>query len=311
MSHFIPKTVYRALFSFASLDSCNGRKLGTPPSRHFGSRGQTHGAWWTLLYGVTFAAVTPACGSDFDSQMTLSGYRVVGVEATPPEVSPDDTLVLRVHEFNDGDEAAEHKWTLCLYSIGAIGDYECASPELEYAVGDDAEVTLDLGPDGLDLRRVLTELPTYPTEDGIPRSLDDGFSVWVKLRSGPDCRDCRSIDTVKRLTLSDRPEQTRNHNPVIDEFAVATTARRGATVTLSVDVDEPEPYVDSTGRATREEYLYTWYTSNGKAKPTRSFGDGKQTELELPPDSTTVEVVVTVRDERGGLAVARRTIDVE
>ncbi len=277
----------------------------------FHSGSQTRRAVCTLLYGVTFGAVTPACGSDFDSQMTLSGYRVVGIEGVPPEVSPDDTLELRVHEFNDSNEAAEHDWTLCLYSVGAIGDYECASPELEYAVGDNAEVTLDLGPDGLDLRRVLTELPTYPTEDGIPRKLEDGFSLWVKLRSGPDCRDCRSINTVKRLTLSDRPEAERNHNPVIDAFVVENTAKRGAKIPLRVEVDEPERYVDSTGQSTREEYLYTWYTSHGKAKPTRSFGDDTQTALELPSEPTTLEVVVTVRDERGGLAVARQTIDVE
>jgi hypothetical protein len=251
------------------------------------------------------------CGSDFDSQMTLAGYRVVGIEAAPPEVSPDDQVQLRVHDFSDGDDAVEYEWTLCLHSVGVNDDYTCSSPELEYPLGNTPELSVDFGPDGLDLRRVLADMPAFPSHDGLPRNLEDGFPVWIELRSGPNCRECRSIDTVKRLTLSTRPTASRNRNPVIERFSVADTAKRGSTITLSVDVDSPQDYTDSTGLERREEYLYTWYTSQGKAKPTRTFGNDRTSQLQLSSESTTIEVLVAVRDERGGLAVARQTISVE
>lgn len=266
---------------------------------------------WGFVPAIAACTWLSACGSEFDSQMTLTGYRVVGVESTPPEVSPDDEVTLRVHESYDGDSPIEYKWTLCLYSVGAIDEYDCASSDLEYPLGNTAELNVDLGPDGLDLRRVLSELPAFPTEDGVPRSLNDGYPVWLALRSGPDCRDCRHIDTVKRLTLSERADDRRNHNPVIDRFDVSGSREPGATITLSVEVDEPEQYVDSTGYRRREEYLYTWYTTDGKAKPTRSFGEARSSQLRLPDDANAVEVLVTVRDERGGFAVARRNIVVE
>lgn len=273
---------------------------GTP---RVSSRSRGRLAW---LLGLS--ALTWGCGSDFDSQMTLSGYRVVGIESETPEVSPDEEVTLRVHEFYDADASVEYEWSMCLYSVGAIDDYACASEELELFLGNTAELTVDLGPEGLDLPRVLAGLPDFPTEGGVPRRLKDGYPVWLQLRSGPNCRDCRSIRTVKRLTLSTRPAAERNHNPIIERFVVAETAKRGSTLTLSVDVDSPESYVDTSGLARREEYLYTWYTTEGKAKPTRTFGADRASKLQLPSEATTVEVVVTVRDERGGLAVARRTI---
>jgi hypothetical protein len=264
-----------------------------------------------LAWGLVLGTLTAGCGSDFESQMTLSGYRVVGIEGAPPEVSLDESVELRVHESYDGDEAVEYEWTLCLYSVGAIDDYECASPDLEYALGTTAEIAVDLGPAGLDLRAVLADLPAFPTEDGVPRSLKDGYPVWIHLRSGPACRGCRTIDSVKRLTLSDRSASDRNHNPVIERFVASESAKRGSTLRLSVEVDAAESYVDSTGLSRREEYLYTWYTTEGKAKPTRTFGSDRASELQLPSERSTIEVLVAVRDERGGLAVARRTVNVE
>lgn len=263
-----------------------------------------------------------ACTSDFDSQMVLSGYRVIGIEASPPEVGPEDSLKLRVHEFLPIDEAGAagsaregavaHAWSACLYSVGANEAYRCADPELEQPLGSQAEITLDLGPQGLNLRQRLESYPSLVNEDGSPRTFTKGFDIWIKLRSGPDCAGCESIDTVKRLTIRETTELPHNANPVVEAFEVVGAPVPGGTLTLRLEAGAPEVYRDpNSNEQKQEEYLYSWYTSKGKTDPTRTFGASQETKLTLPKESGPVELIATVRDGRGGLAVARQTIFVQ
>ncbi len=256
------------------------------------------------------ALLNVACDSEFASQMQLAGYRVIGVEASPPEVSPDDALQLRAHDFYDGGDPLRYDWSLCLHSLGANSGYECSDEALELNLGRESEQLVDLSAAGIDLRERLsdTEL-TNP--DGTVRNLESGFDIWFTLDSGPECAGCESIRTVKRVFVREEGAGA-NQNPVIERLSVEGEATPGGNVTLRVETDRPELYVDAVrDEERREEYLYSWYTSAGKTDPSRSFGQARQTELRLPDRSTTVEVVVAVRDERGGLAVERLLFDLE
>jgi len=271
--------------------------------------------WWTRLWILARAALALAgalagCTSNFDSQMMLSGYRVLGIEAAPPEVGPDGVVELRVHDFHDGPEPLAYQWQVCFFSVGPGEAYACSDARLERDLAGGAITTLDLSPAGLDLRHTLEAFPGLAYEDGKPRTLARGFDVWVKLRSGPDCAGCEAIDTVKRLTVREGAA-TPNANPIIGPLEVIGVPARGQSVTLRVDSDAPEPYVDPASQEPRrEEYLYSWYTSGGKTDPIRTFDATRETVLTLPDGPGPLEVIVTVRDGRGGLAVSRRFIDV-
>ncbi len=255
------------------------------------------------------------CSDEFTSQMLLSGYRVIGIEASAPEVGPDDALELQVHDYYEGERELNYRWSLCLYGLGVNEAYECYDDEAVVELGgatDQASLSLDFSPDGLGLRQRLDELPFSANADGTPRTLERGFDIWVHLRSGPTCADCEVIDTVKRIYIRESDAQPPNRNPEIAALEVDGAIERGNTLVLRVETDAPESYVDPVSeRALREQYLYSWYTTRAEAEPTRSFDTENTTELRLPDAPGEVQVVVAVRDGRGGLAVTERRLVVE
>jgi hypothetical protein len=255
----------------------------------------------------SFALGAVGCDDEFTSRTVLSGYRVVGVEASPPEVTPDDTVLLTAHDFYDGDEPIAYRWSLCLDASEPSGDFACDRARFDLDLGSEPSVTVDMSPAGLGVRALLDQVGPVTNADGVARSLGRGFDVFVRLTSGPDCSGCDSITTVKRLRLRESSEPP-NQNPVIRSFDTSGTVHNGADVQLSVRTEAPETYRDSeTGDDVEEEYLYTWYTSSGKTDPALTFGTERETTLHLD-DARDVTVFVTVRDGRGGLAVASQVL---
>ncbi len=253
-----------------------------------------------------------ACDEEFDSKTQLSGYRVLGIQADPPELDPEGTLSLTAHDYTDGSEPITYRYRLCPYSFGSASDYECEVEEIELADGRQGVIEADLGGQEVDLRARLRAVSGDTDADGTPRSLERGLDVWVKLLSGPDCEGCDEIRTVKRIVIRELGQQPPNENPLVGQLEVEGELRAGETITLRVEPPEPERYEDSmTGEELTEDFLYTWYTTLGEVDPPLTFGDDSQTELELPEDAAELEVAVAIRDGRGGLALARRTLTVE
>lgn len=251
------------------------------------------------------------CGEEFEPRTTLASYRMLGIEASPPEVDPDATVHLTAHDYPQGGQGVSYRWTACPYSLGSSVDYACIDEALEVSIGDQSTVTLDLSPEGLGLRALLSRLDEASNADGTAVSLDRGFDIWVRLDSGPDCVDCDRIQTVKRIKIRENPRSMPNDNPVIDTFSVTGPATPGGAVTLSVATDAPETFEDPlTGETRSEEYLYTWYTTGGATGPELTFGETQETELTLPVTVGSLDLFVTVRDGRGGLAVSQQTLEV-
>jgi hypothetical protein len=267
---------------------------------------------WVSRSAIAAALLLGACGPDFDPRTKLSGYRVIGVQASPPEVTPDGTVELSAFDYNEGTEGTDevtYRWSVCLFSIGAAVGFDCIDPAAEIDLGTAPTARLDLGPGGLNLRAALDELGTVPNPDGSPRTLEDGFDVLVRLTSGPDCEGCDRIETVKRVTVRES-DALANANPTISSFEVEGPTQFGAKVKLRVQTNDPEPYVElATGEAQTEEYLYTWYTTRGETDPGLTFGEDQETDLGLI-ETGPVRVFVAVRDGRGGLAVASQQIEV-
>jgi hypothetical protein len=266
-----------------------------------------------LACSVALTVCLTGCGEEFDPRTTLTDYRVLGIEASPPEVGPDATVELTAYDYQQGEEQlVSYRWTACPFSLGSSVGYACIDEALELDIGDQPSATVDLGPNGLNVRGLLSTFSETGNADGTAVTLERSFDIWVTLHSGPDCTGCDRVQTVKRITVRQGGDAVANQNPAIEQFSVTGPATPGGTVTLSVETDTPEPFVDPlTGEAKSEEYLYTWYTTQGETEPALTFGETQDTELKLPDRPGPVQLFVTVRDGRGGLAVSQQTLNVQ
>jgi hypothetical protein len=264
---------------------------------------------WSRM--AALGALLSACTGDFAPQMHLEGYRVIGIEASPPELPSTGAANISVYDYSEpGSAAPEYEWSLCLYSLGPDAGYECLDPELEISLPSESTFVLDLSDDGFDIAERLRGRDLAGT-DGLPLDLNAGFDVWLRLKSGPTCKGCQ-IESVKRLHLHNGDATPLNNNPIIEGLDIEGSHKTGQILRLSLRVARPEAFLDSfSGESRREEYLYSWYTSDGKTDPPRTFGNTRESELRLPETPGELEVIVAVRDGRGGLAVERQTITVE
>jgi hypothetical protein len=270
-----------------------------------------------LAFALLASALVTACGEPFDPRNELTRYQVLGIVADKPQPAPDDEVRLAAHDFVPAGETSTYRWAVCLYSYGSSVAYECADPRLEVPVaGAGAEVVLDLGPDGLNLRALYDQFGPVPGLDGEPVTLEDGIDVWVKLKSGPD----GDVQSVKKLTVRDGGAP--NKNPAIVKVEAGSReapadapleVRAGSTVPirLTTSADSVESFEDEdTGETRDEELLYTYFTTGGSFAPGATYGDDADADLELPEEPGDVTVYVAVRDGRGGLDIVQRTLRV-
>lgn len=271
------------------------------------------------LLTMTLALCATACGDDFDPQGLLSGDRLLAVVADAPEPSPDQVVHLRAIVHDPGAPAAGYTWRVCLASLGAPAAYACADPALEFSVeGDGPDLTLDLGPAGLDFRRRYAEFGAVAGLDGEDLTLEDGVPLWVKLSGGPlGARE----SAVKRLRVRDAEAAERNHNPGIADLTVNGASALDGPVTVPADADlvlavklapdAAEPYTDGvTGDDRTESPVYRWFAEFEAPDPESTFGDDRDTTLRTPSKPGDVAFYVVVRDGRGGQSVAGGTLRV-
>ncbi len=184
--------------------------------------------------GVLLAALSTGCAEEFDSRTLLTGYRVLGIAAEPPEAGPEARVRVTVADVNVA--GATYRWSLCFFDLGALTGYRCADPALDVVLaGDGPSIVVDYGPMGLDLRALYDAYGPFPGADGRLRTFEDGIDLLLKLESGPP--GGRRITTVKTLVV--REGRPPNLNPVItgltlDGDAGMTTAAPGDKVVLAV-----------------------------------------------------------------------------
>jgi hypothetical protein len=272
----------------------------------------------TLLL-TSLALSAAACEDTFDPQGLLAGERLLAVVADAPEPSPDQVVHLRAVLHDPGAPAAGFTWRVCLASLGAPAAYACADPALEFAVeGDGPDLTLDLGPAGLDFRRRYAEFGPVAGLDGEDLTLDDGVPLWVKLSGGPLGE---GESAVKRLRVRDADPDARNHNPAIADVTVNGASALAGPIAVAADADvalavvlagdAAEPYTDdATGEDRREVPVYRWFAEGEAPDPEATFGDDRDTTLHTPSVGGDLAFYVVVRDGRGGQSVAGGTLRV-
>ena len=262
--------------------------------------------------------VTLSCGDPFEPRTRLEGYRIVGLSAEPAEIRAGETTTITVHDIDTDGGTPTYVWRICLWSFGAIEAFDCIDPSLELELeGNGPRVDVDLGSDGIDIVTVASEINAIAGAQltdvsGAVVDLEAGHDIYVKLLAGPP--GGRVITAVHKLTIRDAAtEAPRNTNPTFAAFEVPASGRRGTTVAMSIAMGagSEETYYDETRESdVTEELVYTWYTTGGETDPPITFGDSVESEVTLPDEPGKVTVIVAARDGRGGLAVARREIDV-
>ncbi|MBU1430639.1 hypothetical protein KKF91_08800 [Myxococcota bacterium] len=259
-------------------------------------------------------ALALACGGAEEDPPNLlkDAYRVLAVEVSPPEARPEDQVTLRVHDYNPTayDEARPevapfYVWSVCLYSLGAATQYDCADPMLErYFSTDGPELTLDLGPSGLNVRLILAALsqaipPEVLEEFGIkPPSLEEGFDIFVRVYSGLEGEARR--ESVKRVRISEAAAP--NQNPGVPRIiAEQTTVKPGGEVPLRLELAEGSVEMMQAGPETLQ---YSWYMTVGELERFRGSKDQLENTFMAPDEPGLARVFVFVRDQRGGVSSA-------
>lgn len=270
-----------------------------------------------ITLALAGALMGAGCGGDFEARTELTSYRILGIETSPPETTPDGQVEVQVHDYLPDDADSSYRWSLCLHTLGALVDYECFDTDLERELGTASAFTLDLGPDGLNWGKVLEDAGSLPGADGNPLNLEEGVDIWLKLRSDPDCENCNPINAVKRLRVRApvSGDDVTNENPKINQLEVVGPRTPGSSLQLVLTTDEPQSYTRQlTSEQRQEEYLYTWYSSLGETDPGISFGDERETELTVPNDAEPGDsfvIAVAVRDGRGGFAIQWQDVVIE
>lgn len=270
----------------------------------------------------------------------LDRTRLLGVRADLPELGPGETATLDALVYPTEDAPVSHTWGWCPWTEGSNTGFAC--------LVDQAEVDswgLPLPP--LDLGTEPTASFPYPDSAEVVQGLCEGFLQGIPPASRKNFPDCTSrmpitvtltvrsgdteIEAVKELDLLVDPELAPNRNPGLVELAAAErTVEDGTafepdtdydlTVTLVPGSDETYASTDERGdpKQRTELLTLTWLWSGGSAEygRTGSVDDGQQLAAALentwtsPAESGDVDLIVVLRDDRGGIDWLERSVRV-
>ena len=246
-----------------------------------------------------------ACDPGPPPESLLSSYRVLGVVADQPEISPDGRVTLTAIDYLPEGEPT-YTWTLCLYSLGSRARFACADPALEQTLPETGPTaTLDFGPAGLDFRRRFEEASPLTGLDGETLTLEEGVDVVAGLTAQVGER---KVLIYKRIRIREGGEP--NQNPQITGFEVPEPLTPGALVDLAITVSPAETYTEaSTGRTFTERLQVNFYTDAGRLADRGPFDETTlDTEWRLPSEPGPATLFAAVRDGRGGLSIVRKDV---
>lgn len=297
------------------------------------------------VVAIAVALIAPLLSSclfeaeiEFTPASFIEKVRVLGIRAEPPEIRPGEETVLDALVVDPSQsDSLTRVWLLCDPHPSGLVAGACSQQD---TVRDIAKV-LAGEVDGV--RIAFGERPTYRApEDAISR-LPDGSrgrttgvnaTALLIVFDGPidQLEDGAepAVMALKSIRIVDRDDRPLNRNPTIEEIRLdgaalppneASSATSG-TLSLSAlaSDDSAESYVreqpDGTTEEQREEMVFSWFTTAGRYdtltdRSARTIGDAT-IELDLPPAAEAsqgvAEIVVVLRDARGGADWARRTI---
>lgn len=267
------------------------------------------------------------CGPDFDPRSYLTGLRVLGIRAMPPEVAPGQTAQLDVLSIDTRGRPVDFAWAVCRLpplSGGASVRPECVStdtaPFLEQLGGGSTQAVT---------------MPNVPPTDLGPPDYTNGFYLPVRLRAETSAGDPQRVTSVYRLryALGTPP----NQNPRLADVAVVQAGqavplvegqplpvRIGDKVTLraTLAAGSTETYQVYTGdprttpaQTVTETVSIDWFAPAGDFEFNATGEEQPDNTLDLglrpPTAGATINLFVVAHDERGGIDWAHRTLLVQ
>ena len=281
-----------------------------------------------LLLGMSLVLL--GCGDNFDDNSArVRGLRLLGVQGEPAEAGPGASVTLTAVAVDPSGRAITVRWAACIEPpLPGTG-----LPNPACVSSDTAPYLISLG-EGLSITAQVPEVE--PAVLGAPDPTG-GLYVPVRVRLGTASE---SLDGIYRLRYAQGtpPNQPPNQNPRFAEVSRITRAADGSAVASPLVEGEPlgvsegealtlratfvpdsaetyqAPGVGGTTRTAKETLNVTWFTTAGRYR-TDSTGDGGETVLrlnrDLPGLGQTIDLWLIGRDERGGLDVLHRTLQLQ
>ena len=292
----------------------------------------------SILLFMTSLSVTGCSVQEMAQAWQLDRLRVLATQATPAEAAPGDTVAFKSLIYQPDNESLEGVvWFGCLSESAT--SFGCTlDPEVLDGLSDPPTDPSDQVAWFTELQEagLLGFEPALPPTWEIPEeALDtleeperiEGLSAFLNLTVIPtEAENDADIEVAfKRYPISLNPEP--NENPLLSHFLINgteyssnETPKIKVNGTLALDVAFQEGSIEEytytnpdTGVSeTRTETPYlSWYTESGSFSSFVSLQPYTSVDWTAPSTPTVSEVIVTVRDRRGGMDWIRFDIIVE
>jgi hypothetical protein len=291
-----------------------------------------------LTATVSVVILAAGCRPALDDRPWLVGRtRILGVKAEPPEAAPGAGVTMAVVALGPTEplDTSGTTWTLCRtpkpLGENRVVDPSCLVPTPDAAVGSSVELAIPA--DACTLFGPDTPQPAPGAPPTRPRDPDatGGYfqpttvvleeSTAVALERVACGLSGASLDTTRAFQAAYHP----NQNPTItglafsvdgtavDPGAVPRGARVIAEVSWLAGSAEQFPVFDRASGGlvdTREVLTASWYVTGGDLDRAASETDdptvtAAATGWTAPASPATLEIVVVLRDSRGGMDSAR------
>jgi hypothetical protein len=269
------------------------------------------------MRALALVLMVSGCGSTFDPESHLSGLRVLGIKADPPEVAPGATTTLTPLLFDSSGETATIDWAFCTKSPGPSGD----SVEPDCLTNDTAAYLIQLG-SGPTMTAIVPPL----TLSDFPAP-DETGGVYLPVRARIRTPS-HAVDAIEHLRIHFAPTAP-NQNPMItglfegdgtamplDENTPVPVQAHGQLSlhsSFAAASTETYPIVDSTSNVSMVQEVLTlsWYSSAGSFDDSAAGPDVANpftVDNYLPAAGSVIDLFVVGRDNRGGIDWLHRTL---
>lgn len=289
---------------------------------------------------VVLVACSPTESVTFTPASYIDSLRILGIRAEPPEIAPGETTRLSALVVDpEGGRTLSYAWVICDPDRTGMLGTPCGQQQNALELG---ELLLE-GAEGIRIVPFLQEVDYTAPEDTLdlhePGSVTRrrGLEALVLLVvfEGTDPAALRDGEAdfrvaLKRIRVVDtQPEP--NRNPQIESILLGdrelpgdppAEVDRKTRYTLRANATDdsaqtfPRIMPDGSEQETEENLFLSWHTTAGAFDTLSRRGSrsepGASIDLEVPADAELpggqIDLYVVLRDARGGIDWARRTL---
>lgn len=263
------------------------------------------------MKSLIFLFLMASCGDDtFRKVEQLDRFRILGIQATNPEVAPGNssTLTLLIYDPSFPRSIAGTLTTCIDPGIARGASVSCFHDPTRVSNPfsiDSTGFTLGLGTNN-------TGAITVPAAIFTGRSARDQFNGVSYIALFEFVVDGEPVKVFKRITATNRG--SFNTNPaaptlLLNGAAFASSPQKGDR--LSLTTSAPESYdfinVDGSTETRIEDLQVSWFINKAELIGSKT-GVNESAKIETDPSKDPYTILGIVRDERGGLSFTSRTI---